>query len=539
MSAILHLTTLHGTRSIHASESVDPPALSDVLAQNGLPLNTRCCKRGLCRGCAVQLDRGELRDSATGEIVAAPGELLSCRVDWIPGTEISLTIPSRSLLAHRPAVADDFKIRVAVGDDPLFAGEFGLAIDLGTTTVAVLLVELASGEIVARASDFNQQIRMGDDVLARIELCSSQPEMLARLQQAICSETILPLARQACEKAGIDIARVGGMAVAGNSTMLHLLFGIDPSPMGIAPFTPQFLERRVAPASALGLCEIPEMPVHALPGLAAYVGADIAAGIFAMGLHYEPEPVLLVDVGTNGEIVLAKGDRLYACATAAGPAFEGCGLTCGTRATDGAIEGVAMSLDAEKRITIGLQLIGSGATAHGICGSAYIDFLAQARTAGILLESGRFDPEVIAANPALFCDAAHGCALLLSEGKNPVGITEGDIACLLQAKAAIAAGIQTLLDLQGLAPGEVRKLFLAGGFGMHLDIAHAIACGLLPGFLSEQVEAVGNTSLGGAYLSMLDKTAIDELDRMRERAVIVELNLDPGFEDRYIDNLCL
>ncbi|MEI6350416.1 MAG: ASKHA domain-containing protein [Verrucomicrobiota bacterium] len=535
------ITTLHGQQSIHADLHTDPPSLADLLARHGLALNTRCCKRGLCKGCAVRLDSGQLRHSHTGEIISAPGEVLSCLVDWIPNTEASITIPSRSLLAHKPSVADDFEIRVPVGEEPLFPGEFGLAIDIGTTTVVVLLAELATGRILARASDFNQQIRLGDDVLARIDLCASQPSMLAQMQQAICRDTILPLAKMACAKAGIAIERVGGLSIAGNSTMLHLLFGIDPTPMGIAPFTPRFIGHQVRSAGDIGLCEIPEMPVHTLPGFAAYVGADIAAGVFATGLHYESEPTLFVDVGTNGEIVLVKGDRLYACATAAGPAFEGSGLSCGMRATEGAIEGVTISRSAESRVCTTLKTIGDGplTSSPGICGSAYIDFLAQARGAGVLTGSGRFDSDVVVANPEQFCETENGRAMLLCGGGNPTRISEPDIAALLQAKAAIGAGIQILLSQEGLPAADVRKVYLAGGFGMHLDVAHAIGCGLLPGFVPEQVEAVGNTSLGGAYLAMLDRTVIEELDRIRTRAEIIELNRDPGFEDCYIDNLSL
>ena len=540
MAGVLHLSTVYGQTSIQGNCAADPSGLADLLASKGLALNTRCCKRGLCRGCAVELDEGELRDSSTGEIRAAQGEVLACLSDWLPETDATITIPNRSLLAHKPTVEDDFQIRVPVGNSPLFSGEFGFAVDIGTTTVVVLLAELATGRVLARASDFNQQIRLGDDVLARIELCQ-QPEMVARLQKAICHETLLPLAREACTRAGIKMEQVGGMSVAGNSTMLHLLFGVDPSPMGIAPFTPQFLDHRVRVADEIGLCELAGMPIHGLPGMAAYVGADIAAGVFATGLHYESEPTLFVDVGTNGEIVLVKDDRLYACATAAGPAFEGCGLSCGMRATEGAIEGVSMSRGKDGVVEINAKTINDRdpALSPGICGSAYIDFLAQARSVGVLTESGRFDPDVVANNPAIFKETLSGRAILLCGEGNPTRITEPDIAALLQAKGAIAAGIQTLLNLEGLQPCEVRKVYLAGGFGMHLNIPHAIGCGLLPGFAPEQVEAVGNTSLGGAYLAMLDRTVIDELNRIRGRAEVVELNLDPGFEDRFIDNLSL
>jgi uncharacterized 2Fe-2S/4Fe-4S cluster protein (DUF4445 family) len=541
MSGALHLKTLHGQQTLRPNPDSDPRGLADLLAQKGLALNTRCSQRGLCKGCTVLLERGELRDSRNGGIFAAPVEVLSCLAEWIPGTEAVITIPSRSLLAHKPSVAEDFQIKVPTGEAPLFPGEFGLAIDIGTTTVVVLLAELATGKILARASDFNRQISMGDDVLSRIQLCSTDPGMIARLQTAICRDTILPLAREACAKAGVPTEKVGGMSIAANSTMLHLLFGVDPSPMGIAPFTPEFLEQRVQNAETIGLGELPGLRVHALPGLAAYVGADIAAGIFAVGLHYETRPTLFVDVGTNGEIVLVKGDRMFACATAAGPAFEGSGLTCGMRATEGVIEGVEISRNGGGALGITLQTIGNRpvASTPGLCGSAYIDFLAQGRSSGVLMESGRFDRDVVVANPSRFRNAEYGRSMLLCGEENPTCITEPDVALLLQAKAAIAAGIQTLLAREGLEPGDLYKVYLAGGFGMHLDIPHAIACGLLPGFVPEQVETVGNTSLGGAYLAMLDRTVIEELDRIRGRVEVIELNLDPGFEDRYIDNLCL
>ena len=176
MAANLHLTTFKGRQLIKATPHLDPAGLADLLAKRGLSLNTRCCNRGLCKGCMVRLESGSLRASGTGKTLRAPAEVLACHAEWLPDTEIALTIPSRSLLAHKPSVSDDFGIRVPVGNDPLFDEEFGLAVDIGTTTVVVLLAELSTGRILARASDFNQQIRMGDDVLARIELCQSQPD---------------------------------------------------------------------------------------------------------------------------------------------------------------------------------------------------------------------------------------------------------------------------------------------------------------------------------------------------------------------------
>ena len=214
------------------------------------------------------------------------------------------------------------------------ARDTAFAVDVGTTTVVVLLVDLVTGEVLSRAGAFNEQIRFGDNVITRID-AAHKPENLAAMQRAIVMETIQPLLLRACQRAGRTLERIAGGAIAGNTTMLHLLAGEDPTSLGIAPFTPRFIEGQRSPGPRhpvwppTGLA--PETPLQLLPGIAAYIGADITAGILASGMAFDPAPSLLVDIGTNGEIVLQSGGKLTACATAAGPAFEGCGLRCGTR----------------------------------------------------------------------------------------------------------------------------------------------------------------------------------------------------------------
>jgi len=313
--------------------------------------------------------------------------------------------------------------------------------------------------------------------------------------------------------------------------------------MGIAPFTATFLEHRVLDTDAIGLsaCGFDAKqapPVHLLPGAAAYVGADLLAGVVACGLVYHDRPTLLVDVGTNGEIIFKHKGQLHGCATAAGPAFEGAGLTCGVRAGDGAISHIAFENDP---LSVRTEMIGDGRP-NGLCGSAYVDFLAEARRVGLLSATGRLDKTAAIAisDDRLACGKS-GLAFRMAygSGKEEIVVSEVDVAHLLQAKAAIGAGILTLLERAGLTPADVERLYLAGGFGQHLNPAHAIACGLLPGFVPEQVHEVGNTSLGGAYLALLDKTALHEMERTAARMEVVELNLDPGFEDRYIEQLSL
>ena len=517
---------------------VQDPALSlaEILAAGGLPLNTRCCLRGLCRGCTIVVAEGTFLEGETQCLVqpGSPREVLACGCRSVADGSLRLSIPPKSLLSHPPVVVSDFRTEIPAGCDPIFSRwkevPLGVAVDLGTTTVALLLAELGSGRILARASALNAQVRSGDNVLTRIYLCQQDKSRIAGLQREFWNDTFHPLFEEVLKTSGATRDQVAGIVVAGNTTMLHLAAGEDPTPLGTVPFTPLFLNQRV-----LGL-EIAGHEVILLPGISAYVGADIAAGAICCASAYGESPRLLVDAGTNGEILLSGPRGHLACATAAGPAFEGCGLTCGMRAADGVVGRIRLESDP---FGVSLEVIGAGEATHGITGSAYIDFLAEGRSAGLLEENGRFSKDFVEAHPGWFSREETGLAFLLRPERPHLRISEVDVALLLQAKSAIAAGVLTLLERQGLRPEEIERVYLAGGFGLHLSVPHAIACGLLPGFRDDQIEAVGNTSLGGAYLAMLDQTLAAEMDALRSGVETVELNLDPGFEDRYLDHLAL
>ena len=353
-------------------------------------------------------------------------------------------------------------------------------------------------------------------------------------------ETITPLLREACGRAGVATGDVGVMVVAGNTTMLHLLAGVDPTPMGVYPFRPSFLGHRVYAPRDLRL-EFGDgsARVHLLPGPAAYVGADLAAGMVATGMIYDDGPVLLIDVGTNGEIIAKAGGRLVGCATAAGPAFEGAGLTSGMRAVRGAIERIRhyggplwrrawahrRSRAAARHLRLGLRGLPLGGAARG--GPAGKRPVRRTRSARGRATRSRW--------------TSQGRKLLLHAmgASGPIWISELDIARLLQAKAAIAAGTTTLLGMLGVAPREVKRVYLAGGFGFHLSLEHAIGCGLLPGFEPGQIQVVGNTSLGGAFLALNDQRLVGEMVGACAAMEVIELNLQPGFEDAFIDQLAL
>ena len=469
-----------------------------------------------------------------------PRDLLACQCRLEPGDQLEITIPGRSLLSHPPSVVSSFQTGVPVGSDPMFgvAKPLGIAIDIGTTTVAAMLAELSSGKVLATATALNAQVSLGDNVLTRIHLCQEDKTNIALLQKAFWQETFQPLLRKLLRESGAAASDIAGLVVAGNTTMLHLACCADPTPMGSVPFTPEFLAQRLFSGDEFGLQD--NLPVVFLPGISAFVGADISAGAVCCGVRYGERPELLVDVGTNGEILLCGTKGLHACATAAGPAFEGCGLLCGMRAAQGVVGGIELRNPCDAGFAVHLEIIGGGdGVLHGITGSAYIDFLAEGRKIGLLNENGRFEKDFVAAHPDRFRQEAHGLSLLLSPAHPHIRISEVDVALLLQAKAAIAAGIETLLGLQGLQASDIGRVCLAGGFGLHLSIPNAIACGLLPGFRVDQISAVGNTSLGGAYLAMLDRSLALEMNDLRAEITTVELNLDPNFEDRFLDHLSL
>ena len=577
----LQVQTVRGLNSIAVRPDERPLRLTDLLRKKHFPLNTRCGERGSCNGCLVEVLSGRLVHLKTGEIVET-GLVRGC--EFCPGDSAAeIRVPACSLLAYEPQVVSEFRLNIPRAHDPLwqvlevppdcslsqalaranrrhpvhiakdlpkklgskafatleYRGDhwlvanfsphrpkrtLGAAIDVGTTTVALQLVDLNDGSLAGSAGGFNRQIHLGDDVATRIGLCAKNPAMLKKLQEAIVDQTILPL----LALANTENDPVVCLSIAGNTSMLHLIAGVDPSPMGIFPFEPAFLEHRIISTPA----------THLLPGAAAYIGADLVAGILATGMAYDEGPSLLVDMGTNGEIILKHDHRLFGCATAAGPAFEGSGLTNGIRAGAGAIERIHFS-NAPFAIQIGV--IGDQ-TPTGICGSAYLDFLATAHRVGLINDHGRFEKNYLPVTASHLVNSnGQGWCLRITRGQEgaDILISETDIASLLQAKAAIAAGIMTLLARAGLVSRDIKHLYLAGGFGMHLDVANAIACGLMPGFMPDQIQVVGNTSLAGAYLALLDCGVIDELTRISQNLEVVELNLDPEFESRYIDHLSL
>lgn len=534
-------------------EAWEGRTLSSLLAAQGAALNTRCGGRGWCRGCLVDLREGMVL-GPTGPVLA-PATLRSCLCRLPSVGPVRVRLHQRAVLARTPSVVGSFSVDAPCEAMPEISvvpgrADTGFAVDLGTTTVVVALVDLATGEVLSRAGGYNAQVRFGDNVLTRIE-AAADPLVREELRDAVLRETLDPLLREAARNAGRELGRVRRGVIAGNTTMLHLLLGLDPSPMGKAPFTPAFLHSRLISVRELGLeCSAegsggvggPGLPgsavVRVMPGYSAFVGADIAAGVWATGMLFDTKPSVLVDIGTNGEMALHADGLLHVCATAAGPAFEGSGLGCGTRAHEGAVWKIRQAAVGGQFELQVLGELGPGA-AEGLCGTAYVDFMAVARRSGLLTSRGRLDDAALQSlPPGSLAGTAHGRGLALMGGTRLV-VSEQDVALLLQAKAAIGAGLSVLLACAGLRPSDIGTLYLAGGFGLHIDLENALAIGLFPGFTAQQVRVVGNTSLAGAVMALVDRRVAVSIEAARERVRVVELNAHPEFEDLFIDNLAL
>jgi uncharacterized 2Fe-2S/4Fe-4S cluster protein (DUF4445 family) len=444
----------------------------------------------------------------------------------------------------------DFKVTAVVVDDVLVdvqpgdttERKYGIAFDLGTTTVVATLLDLSTGTPLAVSSMLSKQQPLGADVITRISATMLDPANLPRLT-GLAHSSLADLTGEVCAEAGVDPLDVYEIALAGNATMTHLALGIDPEPLGVAPF---ILAARLWPevlAADLGVPAHPRARAVVFPAFGAYVGGDITAGLLAAGMNRDARIRLFVDVGTNCEIVLGNRDWMLATAAPAGPAFEGAAIRCGMRAADGAIE--AVSLDPAGGVT--LKVIGDGEPV-GLCGSGLVDTVASLLSAGLLDRSGRFVPAGQAA------EVAPGLAPRLTslgqervfvlhwnaepgDVSNAIFLTQRDIRELQFAKAAIASGWRVLLEEAGLDVAGVQQVLLAGSFGSYLSPSNAIKLGLVPRLPVLRIVSAGNVAGEGAKMALLSVRERAAALALLEEVRYVELSDHPDFNDRFIAQL--
>ena len=405
----------------------------------------------------------------------------------------------------------------------------GLAVDLGTTSVAAALMDLQTGRTLASGAVGNGQIRYGADVITRIiESCRDGGRQ--RLQAAVTDESLRPLIHRLCADAGVDPRRVYRACVAGNTAMNHLLLGLYADPVRLEPYIPTFLRCDDLRAASLGLGLHPEAKLMLAPNVGSYVGGDITAGTFASMLWDQEALTLLIDLGTNGELVLGNREFMMTCACSAGPAFEGGGLSCGMRATDGAIDAITVDPDTlEPRFTT----IGDAPPA-GICGSGIIDLVAALFRARAINGRGRFVRE----HPRVRFDedgmGSYIIATRQDNGERDIAVTEADIDSFIRAKGAVFSAAMTMLAAVGLDPSALERVLVSGGIGSGIDMDNAVAVGMLPDIDRERFAYIGNTALAGARAMLTSDRAREKVHQIAAAMTYLELSTEPAYMDAFV-----
>ncbi len=498
MKPAVHITLLPLGRTL---EAISGTALSDLLFAQGVEFP--CGGRGRCKGCRVRVLRGELPVTPEDERLLSPAERAA---GWRLACRACATVDLTLELAQWEAaiLSDDTRVELVPRDG------LGVAVDLGTTTLVAQLLDLRSGNVLAVRTALNAQAQQGADIMSRIEFALTGDGQ-ARLQGLIRDQIGSLLGELLTSApAGQSLQDV---VVVGNTAMHHLFCGVPVAPLAHHPFEPNDDGLKVFSAAELGWTAAGAARVQFLPCLGGFVGSDILAGILATGMHERAQPTVLVDLGTNGEIVVGNRDRLLCASTAAGPAFEGARISMGMRAATGAISAVTVR---EGRFVC--QVLGGGEP-RGVCGSGLVDAVACGLDWEWIQASGRL---------------ADGAALPLL---GPVQLSQWDIRELQLAKGAIAAGIRLLLEGWGVRPAELARVYLAGAFGNYISRASARRIGLID-FPVEQVEPAGNTALRGAKRALFGLPEQDAgFAELRRRTEHLPLKDDPQFQEVYVDEM--
>lgn len=505
----------------------------------GLLIPAPCGAGGTCGKCRVKILSGQVAGARSAHRLSpeemAEGWRLACCTR--PDSDADVLIPP---LTDREAHATLRILTEGQNPEPLpltggATGTLGVAIDLGTTTIAASLVELDTGLVCDTLATINQQINYGDDVIARIALIRQDPARLHTLRQAAI-DSINTLIDRLCTACGISPALIRRVTLAGNTAMQEILLGIDPVGLAQIPFAPAFLEAETRTGADLTLHTAPEAEIYCFPQIGGFLGGDALSGILAAGFDKLTAPTLLIDIGTNGEVLLLTPDRLLACSTAAGPAFEGARIRQGMRATNGAIDHVYTEGNRLITSTIG------NAPPTGICGTALIDAISELLTLGIIDSTGRilpFDelPPTLAPEIRVNVVLAHQEESALEETAfrlaPRVHLYQRDIREYQLAAAAIRAAIHILLTEAHLEPRDLDRILLAGAFGTYIRRDSAIRTGLLPPLPPDRIAFIGNASLTGARLALLSHHARRRAEALRRRTRHIELSRHPAFTDLY------
>ena len=407
---------------------------------------------------------------------------------------------------------------------------YGIAVDIGTTTVACSLIDMTNGSIAATTSGLNPQTKFGGDVLTRIQYAREQDGLL-ELQNTIAA-FLNKLTLELIQNAGIKKECVYCYTIAANATMMHLLLGVNPISLAMAPYKPVFSDMQVLPAKQIGLMNCsPFATVCCLPSVSAYIGADIVAGVEISGIAKTNQNILFIDIGTNGEIVLSQGGQMVSCSCAAGPALEGMNISCGMRAARGAIEHASL-----KGGFLNLSTIG-GAEPAGICGSGVLEIMSELLKAGAIDRTGKIKKDLPGCLEEMVVREDKKPFFVLHRGENEIYFSQKDIRQVQLAKGAILSGLLALLNAKNLPASRLDKIIVAGQFGRHVSEESLIGAGILPSDAAGKVEYIGNSSLAGAILSLVSAPAIQRIKELANKIEYLELATLPDYSRLFMQSL--
>jgi uncharacterized 2Fe-2S/4Fe-4S cluster protein (DUF4445 family) len=512
-----------------------------ALLDAGVFVDNPCNGTGVCGKCKVRiLDECADADKTvhispltqTEQSLLKPEEIkggirLSCMVEVLG----DLTVETLQKERKHKVLTEGY---IPAFEKDTFTDGYGVAIDIGTTTVVSALIDLVSGEEIANTAMINAQKHFGLDVLTRITYECEHPEGGIQELQTAMVDSINQMLSELCQASGKDRKEIREIDVAANCTMMHMLLGIDARSIGKSPYRPAFVEAQRLLASEIGIQAAEDTKLYCLPHVSSYIGADIVAGTYVCELQKTSKNILFIDIGTNGEIVLAANGKLLSCSCAAGPALEGMNIRSGMRAAEGAVEDVQITEDGIRLQTIGNQ------KPVGICGSGILAVVKELLRTGIVKKTGVFIKkdrlsESDYRNPMIRMDGKKRELLLCEEPE--LIVTQGDVRQVQLAKGAILSGFCALLNRAGIRMEELDQVMIAGQFGAHLPAESLIGIGLLPKEVEDKLVYVGNSSKTGAYMTLLSERVKGEIEKLATRIEYMELAETENYERLFADSM--
>ncbi len=510
----------------------------------GIEIDAPCAGNGTCGKCRVRLISGALEMPQNPRLPYADYEemwRLACQskvvgdaVVWVPATASAFKENIATADLSSPEELERYENSI----ENIFSSTLskstssegcGIAIDIGTTTVAAALLDLKTGKVLSKASRGNGQIRYGADVINRI-IQQMRPGGKERLQKAVREETIVPIMEALFRDSGKTASDISRIVIAGNTTMEHLFIGADGDSIRLEPYVPEFLELTGVDADRAGLPVPPDSPVIFAPNVGSYVGGDITAGVLDTMMWDSELMTLFIDLGTNGELVLGNSEYMLCCACSAGPAFEGGDISCGMRATTGAIDSVHID---EDTLEPDYTLI-SGEKPLGLCGSGLIDIISELFRTGAINSKGKFVRE----SPRIRYDEYGGNYIVAFASESGTGkdieLNEGDLDNFIRAKAAIFSAIRTMLKSLAMSVDDIDRVIIAGGIGSGINIEKAISIGMLPMIPTDKYSYIGNSSLTGACAMLISDDAVDKVFDIGRNMTYIELSTEPGYMDEFL-----